>query len=78
MWKAFCAAGSRGGIDQIDFVPTSLFFGGIVLVQMVDICELANKRTGYGSFRNFALSRLFLLRKTLLFETGLNLLWTGG
>jgi len=31
------------GIDQTAFVPASLFFGGVVSVQMVGICELANK-----------------------------------
>lgn len=45
---------------------------------MVGICELANKQTGCGSYGNFAISRpFFLLRKTLLFETGLNLFLTG-
>lgn len=48
---------------------------------MVGICELANKQTGSGSYGNFAVSRpffffFFKLRKTLLFETRLNLLLT--
>lgn len=47
------------GIDQTAFVPASLFFGGVVSVQMVGICELANKQTGCGSYGNFAVSRLF-------------------